>query len=96
MVESGAPDKIIERAAVWQKFSGQSASQMVQQWEQADFAVTPELRWLQDDSPVAQRRLSITPSDNMQSAKTTDTQGQVQPQSSAFIDTLQITSEAKE
>ncbi|KFK91927.1 MULTISPECIES: type VI secretion system Vgr family protein, partial [unclassified Serratia (in: enterobacteria)] len=39
VVESGAPDKIIERAAVWQKFSGQSASQMAQKWETADFAV---------------------------------------------------------
>lgn len=96
VVESGAPDKIIERAAVWQKLSGQSASQMAQQWEQADFAVTPELRWLQGDSPVAQHRLSITQSDNTQNAKSTDTQGQVQPQNSAFIDTLQITTEAKE
>ncbi|KEY58895.1 type VI secretion system Vgr family protein [Serratia sp. DD3] len=95
-VESGAPDKIIQRAAVWQKFGGQSASQMAQQWQQADFAVTPEFRWLQDDSPVTQMRLSITQPDNTPSAKITDTQGQVQPHNSAFIDTLEITSETKE
>ena len=41
-VECAAPDKIIERGAVWQKFSGQSISQAMQQWDSADFAVTPE------------------------------------------------------
>ncbi|HAI2458029.1 TPA: type VI secretion system tip protein VgrG [Escherichia coli] len=42
-VECAAPDKIIERGAVWQKFSGQSISQAMQQWDSADFAVTPEI-----------------------------------------------------
>ena len=46
-VECAAPDKIIERGAVWQKFSGQSISQAMQQWDSADFAVTPEILWQQ-------------------------------------------------
>ncbi|HDG7847194.1 TPA: type VI secretion system tip protein VgrG, partial [Klebsiella quasipneumoniae] len=46
-VECAAPDKIIERGAVWQKFGGQSITEAIQQWESADFAVTPEVRWEQ-------------------------------------------------
>ncbi|MEG6475117.1 DUF2345 domain-containing protein, partial [Enterobacter roggenkampii] len=49
-VECAAPDKIIERGAVWQKFGGQSISQAMQSWENAEFAITPEVRRLSDDS----------------------------------------------
>ncbi|MBZ6828570.1 type VI secretion system tip protein VgrG, partial [Klebsiella pneumoniae] len=35
-VECAAPDKIIERGAVWQKFSGQSISQAMQEWDSTD------------------------------------------------------------
>ncbi|HAM6383681.1 TPA: type VI secretion system tip protein VgrG [Escherichia coli] len=51
-VECAAPDKIIERGAVWQKFSGQSISQAMQQWDSADFAVTPEILWQQTGKPA--------------------------------------------
>ncbi|KGA26349.1 type VI secretion system Vgr family protein, partial [Pectobacterium odoriferum] len=37
VVECAAPDKIIQRAAVWQKFGGQSMSQAAQSWESVDF-----------------------------------------------------------
>ncbi|MDO6866798.1 type VI secretion system Vgr family protein, partial [Klebsiella pneumoniae] len=46
-VECAAPDKIIERGAVWQKFSGQSISQAMQEWDSTDFAITPEILWMQ-------------------------------------------------
>lgn len=39
-MECAAPDKIIERGAVWQKFSGQSISQAMQEWDSTDFAIT--------------------------------------------------------
>ncbi|ROP48476.1 type VI secretion system secreted protein VgrG, partial [Enterobacter sp. BIGb0383] len=42
-VESGAPDKIIQRAAVWQKFGGQSASQMFNQYQQGSFELQPRM-----------------------------------------------------
>ncbi|EMY8159399.1 type VI secretion system tip protein VgrG [Klebsiella pneumoniae] len=46
-VECAAPDKIIERGAVWQKFSGQSISQAMREWDSTDFAITPEILWMQ-------------------------------------------------
>lgn len=46
-VECAAPDKIIERGAVWQKFSGQSISQAMQEWDSTDFAIPPEILWMQ-------------------------------------------------
>ncbi len=52
-VESGAPDKIIQRAAVWQKFGGQSASAMAQKWEQAEYAIVPEVFLSFNDEPAS-------------------------------------------
>ncbi|NLY13377.1 MAG: type VI secretion system tip protein VgrG [Gammaproteobacteria bacterium] len=59
VVESGAPDKIIQRAAVWQKFSGQSATELVQQWDKADFSVTPKVAWPFDGEPVKNQALEL-------------------------------------
>ncbi len=42
-VESGAPDKIIQRAAVWQKFGGQSASEMFSSWQQGNYELNTQL-----------------------------------------------------
>ena len=56
-VESGAPDKIIQRAAVWQKFGGQSASEMAQKWDKAEYAITPEVLWPFNDAPVVGQRI---------------------------------------
>ncbi|KGT95612.1 type IV secretion protein Rhs [Erwinia typographi] len=51
-VESGAPDKVIQRAAVWQKFNGQSASEMAQKWDKAEYGLTPEVLWPFDNAPA--------------------------------------------
>lgn len=59
VVESGAPDKIIQRAAVWQKFSGQSATELVQQWDKVDFSVTPKVAWPFDGEPVKNQALEL-------------------------------------
>lgn len=59
VVESGAPDKIIQRAAVWQKFSGQSATELVQQWDKADFSVTPKVAWPFNGEPVKNQALEL-------------------------------------
>ncbi len=59
-VECAAPDKIIERGAVWQKFSGQSISQAMQQWDSADFAVTPEKLWQQTGKPAKNQKVQVT------------------------------------
>jgi len=63
VVECAAPDKIIQRAAVWQKFGGQSMSQAAQSWESSEFEMGPEVRWPYSDKPVAGQKISLAHSD---------------------------------
>lgn len=56
VVESGAPDKIIERAAVWQKFTGQNTSQMLNQYQQSDYELQPDVIWSGTEEPVVNRQ----------------------------------------
>lgn len=63
-VESGAPDKIIQRAAVWQKFGGQSASQMMQQWDTAGFAYTPKVIHPYDGNAMSEQSLVVQSADS--------------------------------
>ncbi|WP_312925779.1 type VI secretion system Vgr family protein [Atlantibacter hermannii] len=88
VVECAAPDKIIQRAAVWQKFGGQSLSQAAQSWESADFAVTPEVRRLSDDSPVAGLTLGLTGGDGTQQSLATSASGSTMVQKNINIDSL--------
>ncbi|WIF57840.1 type VI secretion system Vgr family protein [Atlantibacter hermannii] len=88
VVECAAPDKIIQRAAVWQKFGGQSLSQAAQSWESADFAVTPEVRRLSDDSPVAGLTLGLTGGDGTQQSLATSASGATTVQKNINIDSL--------
>jgi type VI secretion system secreted protein VgrG len=62
-VECAAPDKIIERGAVWQKFGGQSLSQAAQSWESSEFEMGPEVLWPYSETPVAGQKISLTHSD---------------------------------
>ena len=62
-VECAAPDKIIERGAVWQKFGGQSFSQAAQKWESSEFEMGPEVLWPYSETPVAGQKISLTHSD---------------------------------
>ncbi|MFK3711317.1 type VI secretion system Vgr family protein [Leclercia adecarboxylata] len=62
-VECAAPDKIIERGAVWQKFGGQSLGQAVQNWESSEFEMGPEVLWPYSETPVAGQKISLTHSD---------------------------------
>ncbi|WP_287788029.1 MULTISPECIES: type VI secretion system Vgr family protein [Atlantibacter] len=88
VVECAAPDKIIQRAAVWQKFGGQSLSQAAQSWESADFAVTPEVRRLSDDSPVAGLTLGLSGGDGTQQSLATSASGTTMVQKNINIDSL--------
>ncbi|XYQ53603.1 DUF2345 domain-containing protein [Pectobacterium carotovorum] len=63
VVECAAPDKIIQRAAVWQKFGGQSMSQAAQSWESSEFEMGPEVLWPYSETPVAGQKISLTHSD---------------------------------
>ena len=62
-VECAAPDKIIQRAAVWQKFGGQSLNVAAQSWESSEFEMGPEVRWPYSDKPVVGQKISLTHSD---------------------------------
>ncbi|MEJ5072138.1 type VI secretion system tip protein VgrG [Enterobacter ludwigii] len=79
VVESGAPDKIIERAAVWQKFTGQSTTQMLNQYQQGNYELQPNLVWGGAGGPVANRQTVLnsdmgTAAENTTSAGNTSTQ----------------------
>lgn len=87
-VECAAPDKIIERGAVWQKFGGKSISQAAQEWESADFAVTPEVRWPYDDSPVSGQVIRLVSSDGTEQTLTTASSGVAPAQSGVNIELL--------
>jgi type VI secretion system secreted protein VgrG len=63
VVECAAPDKIIQRAAVWQKFGGQSMSQAAQSWERADFSYTPKAIHAYDGSALSAQKLAIQAED---------------------------------
>ncbi|TCQ73834.1 type VI secretion system secreted protein VgrG [Raoultella ornithinolytica] len=88
VVECAAPDKIIQRAAVWQKFGGQSMSQAMQIWENTDFAITPEVKRLSDDSPVAGLTLGLTGGDGTQQSLVTSASGATAVQNNINIDSL--------
>ncbi len=89
-VECAAPDKIIERGAVWQKFSGQSISQAMQQWDSADFAVTPEILWQQTGKPAKNQKVQVTRGDGSVVEMTTDEQGRLPIQSGLFVESIKI------
>lgn len=89
-VECAAPDKIIESGAVWQKFSGQSISQAMQQWDSADFAVTPEILWQQTGKPAKNQKVQVTRGDGSVVEMTTDEQGRLPIQSGLFVESIKI------
>ncbi|SER11279.1 type VI secretion system secreted protein VgrG, partial [Rosenbergiella nectarea] len=62
-VECAATDKIIQRAAVWQKFGGQSISQAAQRWDSADFAYIPKAIHAYDGSALSAQKLVIQAED---------------------------------
>ncbi|HGN9372037.1 TPA: type VI secretion system Vgr family protein [Citrobacter pasteurii] len=87
-VECAAPDKIIQRAAVWQKFGGQSLNVAAQSWESADFSITPEVRRLSDDAPVAGLKLGLTGGDGTQQSLATSASGATTVQNNVNVDSL--------
>ncbi|HCA9667772.1 TPA: DUF2345 domain-containing protein [Klebsiella variicola] len=89
-VECAAPDKIIERGAVWQKFSGQCISQAMQEWDSTDFAITPEILWKQTGKPAKNQKVRVTRGDGTTVEMTTDDQGKLPVQSGLFVESIKI------
>ncbi|EOC0210525.1 type VI secretion system Vgr family protein [Cronobacter dublinensis] len=87
-VECAAPDKIIERGAVWQKFGEKSISQAAQEWDSADFAVTPKVAWPYNNAPVAGQGMKMSGDDGQSRNMKTSGSGEAQSQKSISIDVM--------
>ncbi|MFZ3619250.1 type VI secretion system Vgr family protein [Leclercia barmai] len=90
VVECAAPDKIIQRAAVWQKFGGQNLSQAAQGWESSEFEMGPEVRWPYSDKPVAGQKISLTHSDGTVQELMTSASGRGEKQNMVDLASMQI------
>ncbi|NDL64186.1 type VI secretion system Vgr family protein [Acerihabitans arboris] len=89
-VESGAPDKIIQRGAVWQKFGGQSASEMAQKWEKAAFSVTPKAVHPYDGSALANQKMFLQSDDAGERQLSADRDGKGTLQKQAGVEISQL------
>ncbi|EUM13594.1 hypothetical protein L465_00993 [Enterobacter sp. BIDMC 29] len=94
-VECAAPDKIIERGAVWQKFGGQSISQAMQSWENANFSYTPKAIDAYDGSALAAQKMAIQGEDAVSQTVSTseDGKGDLMKQVSVVMDKLRFEGE---
>ncbi|MBM7341862.1 type VI secretion system Vgr family protein [Pantoea coffeiphila] len=92
IVECGAPDKIIQRAAVWQKFGGQNMSQVAQSWESADFSYTPKAIHSYDGSALSGQKLAIQAEDKASQHVSTAEDGKsvLMKQVNVVTDTMQF------
>lgn len=89
-VECAAPDKIIERGAVWQKFGGQSINESMQSWESSEFAIKPQLVDLADLNSSRQPKPVGIYAEGTKSTTTTDTQGNLSEHKGLGLDQLDI------
>lgn len=87
-IECGAPDNIIQRATVWQKFAGQSINVAARQWNTSDFAVTPTMLRLSDNSPVAGQTLRFENGDGIKQTLATSSSGAAPTQNNVTVDLL--------
>lgn len=90
VVESGAPDKIIERAAVWQKFTGQSTNQMLNQYQQGNYELQPALVWNGTGAVVANRQ-AVLKSDMGTTAENTTSAGNTSKQNFNAVSNVRLT-----
>ncbi|ELU1436365.1 type VI secretion system tip protein VgrG [Providencia rettgeri] len=89
-VECAAPDKIIERGAVWQKFGGQSINEAMQSWESSEFTVKPQLINLGDlGSPHLPKPVGIY-AEGTKSTSASDAQGNLSERKGLGLDQLGI------
>ncbi|WP_353243722.1 type VI secretion system tip protein VgrG [Providencia sp.] len=89
-VECAAPDKIIQRSAVWQKFGGQSMNVAMQSWESSEFAIKPKVVTCYPDD-VSQNSHSVDMTTNETTErKTSDTSGNIPSQDNLGPDNVFI------
>lgn len=89
-VECAAPDKIIQRSAVWQKFGGQSMNVAMQSWESSEFAIKPKVVTCYPDD-ISQNSHSVDMTTNETTErKTSDTSGNIPSQDNLGPDNVFI------
>lgn len=89
-VECAAPDKIIERGAVWLKFGGQSINTAMQSWESSEFAVKPQFVSYDKEAQIDLSHPVGIIADGTKSSSTSDTLGNVSEQKGLGLDKLNI------
>ncbi|SPY77921.1 type VI secretion system Vgr family protein [Providencia rustigianii] len=89
-VECAAPDKIIERGAVWQKFGGQSINTAMQSWESSEFAVKPQFVSYDKEAQIDLSHPVGIIADGAKSSSASDTLGNVSEQKGLGLDKLNI------
>ncbi|WP_265498086.1 type VI secretion system Vgr family protein [Providencia rustigianii] len=89
-VECAAPDKIIERGAVWQKFGGQSINTAMQSWESSEFAVKPQFVSYDKEVQIDLSHPVGIVADGAKSSSASDTLGNVSEQKGLGLDKLNI------
>ncbi|ORM79610.1 type VI secretion system Vgr family protein [Pantoea eucrina] len=89
-VESGAPDKIIQRAAVWQKFGGQSAGEMFNTWQQGNYELNSQIIRAGSEEAVKSCPGEIS-SDLGKTTSDSDSAGKLTPQDFPDIARVNIT-----
>ncbi|SCC54720.1 DUF2345 domain-containing protein, partial [Kosakonia oryziphila] len=58
-VECAAPDKIIQRAAVWQKFGGQSLNMALKQFQNGSYELQPQMVWAGSGDAIKGRKAML-------------------------------------
>ncbi|KMW74461.1 type IV secretion protein Rhs [Photorhabdus luminescens subsp. luminescens] len=89
-VECGAPNHIIQRATAWQKFGGQSVSQSIQQWQTANYAVTPKAVRAYKISPLARQNMQLHAEDGGVQALSTAQNGKSPLQKQVGVEISQL------
>ncbi|MCC8457048.1 type VI secretion system Vgr family protein [Photorhabdus aegyptia] len=89
-VECGAPNHIIQRATAWQKFGGESVSQTVQQWQTANYAVTPKAVRAYKVSPLDRQNMQFHAEDGGVRALSTIQNGKTPLQKQVGVEISQL------
>lgn len=94
-VECAAPDKIIERSAIWQKFSGKNIQHAMQSWEKSEFALKPQLiDFLNEKKTDLSHPVSML-AEGSNNPHATDPRGKITTQKGLGLDKLDLSLQDK-
>ncbi|MGV3347025.1 type VI secretion system Vgr family protein [Enterobacteriaceae bacterium LUAb1] len=90
IAELGAPDKIIQRTSVWQKFGGQSVTAAMNTWQSGRYVALPEIHYIGSNQPAKNQQTELTWPEGRQSALSS-TQGKITPQHRQYVEDATLT-----